>query len=164
MREIFQRFISVQKLSRLQTVSKNDDKSTPCDTEVSNVGQAFQSMRKIYSTTEIEEFVREVENKPYHFISYRIVDGTKTAFQKANTLLNDGNIVFWDRWSLPRRLAERRELVADLALDKLLNKKISNSTIVWGIESPKYNETDSYSAREKVLAVSLGKYRAVHEN
>ncbi len=151
-------------LNKLQIILKNGEKSTPCNPDASNVGQVFQSIRKLNSPYLIEKFALKVESLPHHFISYRIVDGTKMAFEKANSLVKNGNIVFWDRWSLPRRLAERRELVADAALDGLLNKKITDSSIVWGIESPKYNETNSYSAKEKALAVSLGKYRVEFEN
>lgn len=146
-------------LAAIETVSKDGDISSLCDASATNIGQVFQSVRKIHRSDELEALASKLADKPYHFISYRILDGTKSAFRKANQLMNDGEAVFWDRWSLPRRLAERRELIDDASLDKLLNTKISNSTVVWGIESPKYNALDSYSAKEKALAVSLGKYR-----
>jgi hypothetical protein len=31
---------------------------------------------------------------------------------------------------------------------------------IWGIETPKYNETGSYSAKEKKLATKLNKYQS----
>jgi hypothetical protein len=68
---------------------------------------------------------------------------------------------FLDRWSLPRRLAERREIVADPALDEHLMKKLEKSAYVWGIESEKYSVADSYSAKERFRAMELGTYHGV---
>jgi hypothetical protein len=149
-------------LSKLRVISKNGEISIPYKPEKNNIGQAFQSMKQIYSVNEINDFVVKIESTPFDFISYRIVDGTKLAFLKANLLLVEGRIVFWDRWSLPRRLAERRELVSDKALDLLLKKKIEQSNVVWGIETPKYAQVDSYSAKEKSIATLLQKYQPVY--
>lgn len=150
--------------SKLQVVSKTRAVSIPYVQEKDNLGAAFRSMKKIYEPSEINQFAKSIESSPLHFISYRIVDGTMPAFFKVRSLLADGCSVFWDRWSLPRRLAERRERVSDAALDLLLNKKIQQADVVWGIETLKYSEADSYSAKEEILATSLKKYQPVRRN
>ena len=136
-------------LSRLHTVAKDGKISIPYNPQKDNIGQAFQSLRKISSEDTINEFAINAEKAPFDFISYRIVDGTKAAFLKVKSLVGDGGCIFWDRWSLPRRLAERRELVSDAMLDLLLTKKIEQASVVWGIETPKYSEENSYSATDK---------------
>jgi hypothetical protein len=98
-------------LSKLIVISKNGEKTIPYNSRKDNLGQAFQSMKKVNSTEVIREWAEKVDKSELHFISYRMVDGTKMAFMKADSLLKKGLSVFWDRWSLPRRLAERRELV-----------------------------------------------------
>jgi len=155
---------ATELFGNLQTVSKAGKISTPCNIRASNIGQAFQSIKKIANSSLIDDYVSHIESLTYDFISYRIADGTRMAFEKSSSLMNSGKSVFWDRWSLPRRLAERRELVEDLMLDKLLLQKINDSSIVWGVESPRYNEVGSYSSKEKILAVKLKKYRSIGAN
>ena len=97
----------------------------------------------------------------FDFISYRISDGTKAAFGKARTLISEQKPVFWDRWSLPRRLAERRERLGDHPLDATIKAGIRGAAVVWGIEKPLYAQRGSYAARERKLAQRLKKYRPV---
>lgn len=145
-------------LSNLEVILKGGEVKRPYDSAKDNLGQAFQSMKKIHAPSVLESWASETLSNKYEFISYRIVDGTRDAFARAEKQIKQGSCVFWDRWSLPRRLAERREFVSDEALDTLLMKKINESLIVWGIESPKYDEEGSYSKKEKQLALELGKY------
>ncbi|SMF04103.1 hypothetical protein SAMN02745866_00328 [Alteromonadaceae bacterium Bs31] len=145
-------------LSNLEVILKNGEIKQLYDPKSDNLGQAFQSLKKIVNPSTIEMWASELLKKEFEFISYRIADGTKGAFFKAQQQIKQGSCVFWDRWSLPRRLAERRELVSDEALDNLLMKKIKESSLVWGIESPRYDEEGSYSRREKQLALEMKKY------
>ena len=108
------------------------------------------------------DWQRKLDEDGFDFISYRILDGTKSAFQKVKSLIKDGSIVFWDRWSLPRRLAERREIVSDKALQKYIEKQIENAKVVWAINSPLYGQVGSYSADEMLLAKKLGTYHLVN--
>ena len=96
-----------------------------------------------------------------NFISYRIADGTQQAFEKVQELLKRGNKVFWDRWCLPRRLAERRECVNDKALDAQLMSHLQMASVVWGIESPLYADVESYAQKECAAARELGTYKRV---
>jgi hypothetical protein len=123
------------------------------------LGQSLQSIRLLASAAPLKQWSKTITSKGSHFISYRICDGTKSAFEKAKELLLQGNVVFWDRWCLPRRLAERRELVDDHALNRYLMKHLRKSKIVWGIESAKYFTEGSYSAREYKKAQAIGKYQ-----
>lgn len=93
------------------------------------------------------------------FISYRMIDGTKSAFELAKVLLEKNRSVFWDRWSLPRRLAERAEHVGPEALDSHIGETIANARAVWGALSPLYAIDGSYSKLEKELAIGMGKFR-----
>lgn len=124
-------------------------------------GQSFQSMKMIHNPDILSDLQQQLEQSPIDFISYRIKDGTHAAFSKTAELLQNGATVFWDRWGLPRRLAERRELVDDAELDTLLCQKIQQSRTVYGIESNLYAVSKSYSAKEKNEAEKLGKYKAV---
>jgi hypothetical protein len=102
-----------------------------------------------------------------HFVSYRISDGSRGAFRKVHDLIEQGKVVFWDRWSLPRRLAERREIDPDpyfrRTLDEYLLEKLEKSAHVWGIESKKYSAEGSYSEKERSRAMKLGTYHSVAE-
>jgi len=150
-------------LAGLSILSKSGKSSKPYCAKKNNVGQAFQSIKQIESPTSINEWAAEIQAVDFDFISYRIADGTKAAFFLAHALMDKGRSVFWDRWSLPRRLAERRELVSDQTLDWFLIKQIGKSRIVWGVESSKYNEAGSYSAKEKAIAMKLNKYQPVDD-
>ncbi|MFY7866712.1 hypothetical protein [Roseateles sp.] len=147
-------------LSSLEVVLKAGEIKRPYSPKKDNLGQAFQSLKKIHDSSALNNFASEILSKEFEFISYRIADGTKSAFTRAEEQIQLGSAVFWDRWSLPRRLAERRELVSDEALNKFLMGKIQESSLVWGIESPRYDEEGSYSQKEKQLALTLKKYAA----
>ncbi len=140
---------------------KIGDPYTPFDSGKTTVGQAFQSMKKIHTPHILSTLQQQLEQNPIDFVSYRIKDGTQAAFSKVAELLGGGAVVFWDRWGLPRRLAERRELVDDAELDILLCQKIQQAGTVYGIESNLYAVDSSYSAKEKNLAEQLGKYKTV---
>lgn len=92
------------------------------------------------------------------FISYRMIDGTKSAFERAILLLEKNRAVFWDRWSLPRRLAERNESVGPEALDARIDAMIRSSRSVWGVSSEKYGAKGSYSKLEKDLSENVGNF------
>jgi hypothetical protein len=117
-------------------------------------------MRRLVSAESLQAWTGELNPEHAHFISYRICDGTHSAFLKVRNLLGKGEVVFWDRWCLPRRLAERREVVDNKALDDYLMEHLRQSKVVWGIESEKYSANGSYSAKERTEAIRLGTYRA----
>jgi hypothetical protein len=147
-------------LSSMDIALKNGRIKRLYSKQRNNLGQAFQSIKKIHNPSILTDWADEVLSRDMEFISYRIADGTRGAFERAEKQIGLGGAVFWDRWSLPRRLAERRELVSDQALDVFLRSKIRSSTVVWGIESKGYSEIGSYSQKEKVLALSLNKYKS----
>lgn len=131
------------------------------------IGHSLQSMRRLYSANPLIAWENDMAQKPLNFISYRIADGTAGAFQHARLLAERGESVFWDRWCLPRRLAERRELVSSTKLNEKLMNDLRSATIVWGIETEKYWEKNSYAQKEFAEAQKLGIYRPVlqtHEN
>ena len=125
------------------------------------VGHSLQSMRRLASSDSLQAWSQKLKSAPYDFISYRICDGTQCAFTKVRESLGQGKVIFWDRWGLPRRLAERREVVADTALDAYLMNQLRKSKVTWGIESKKYAVEGCYAAKEKLTAVSLGNYQSV---
>ena len=125
------------------------------------IGHYLRRMRKLSSSRGLQEWEAGLGSRPLHFISYRIRDGSQPAFDCAQRLFNLGVRVFFDRWCLPRRLAERREAVGDEPLDNTLFEAIHEAEAVWGIESPLYAAPGSYTVRERDLAQSLNKYRAV---
>jgi hypothetical protein len=81
------------------------------------------------------------------------------AFEASLQRIQAGGAVWWDRWSLPRRVAERREFLDDPVVNKYIRKCIRASRIVWGIPSDKYAEPRTYSRKERQLALTLRKYK-----
>jgi hypothetical protein len=128
------------------------------------LGQALQSIRQLADAEPLLSWERHLSTVPFDFISYRLVDGTCAAFEKALQLASQAQAVFWDRWSLPRRLAERREVLNDWALEQHLIRNLRACRTVWGIASKLYGEPNSYSAREKEEAERLGKLILVSPN
>jgi len=148
-------------LLNLQTITTkgrlNRLQSNPC----MPIGQSLQSMRRLVSPGPLQAWSQLLCATELNFISYRICDGTSAAFAKAKELVSEGETVFWDRWCLPRRLAERREAVNDDSLNDHLMTHLRRSKVVWGIESEKYAIDTSYAAKEKVESIRLGTYRSV---
>lgn len=125
------------------------------------LGFYLQSIRQLNEGKQIVNWSDKISSLDYDFISYRIADGTKDAYWKAQDLVNQGKVVFWDRFSLPRRLAERRELVKSEALDQHLMESLKKAKKVWGIETPKYFVESSYAQKESTIAKQHNKYISV---
>jgi hypothetical protein len=121
-------------------------------------------LRQIADADPLVSLERRISQLGFDFVSYRLLDGTRRAFRKSLQLVQGGRPVFWDRWGLPRRLAERREFLKDKALDEFIKNRIRASAIVWGIWTPRYAERDSYSWKEMNLASELGKLRECRES
>lgn len=149
-------------LEKLKTITPSRLVNSLWGNHTKPIGFYLQSMRMLVSGEKLEAWEQKLKTEQLNFISYRICDGTQHAFRKANILIESGKTVFWDRWSLPRRLAERREVVKDESLDNYLMKKLEESSVVWGIETEKYSVEGSYSAKERSRAKELNKYKVVH--
>lgn len=147
-------------LQTLRTVNQNGESRLWADAS-KPIGFYLQSMRQLSNGDRPEKWASKIILSGYDFISYRIKDGTKAAFLKTKELIEQGNIVFWDRFCLPRRLAERRELVSDAALDSYLMDKLAGSSKVWGIESKLYHVVNSYAFKEAEAAKAQGNYVGV---
>lgn len=149
-------------LDLLRTKSRAGEGRVRHDDKVT-IGKSLRKMRKLVSGKPLEEWERRLDQMAgkLHFISYRLCDGTEGAYGKALDLANKGNVFFWDRWSLPRRMAERREVLASSALDSRIESVIRKAEYVWGIESLCYGAEGSYSLLEQKLAKKLQKYRRV---
>jgi hypothetical protein len=129
------------------------------NTPRTTIGQALQFLREISDPSPLFWHAAQVEGIAPDFISYRMVDGTQSAFEIVKLLLNKRHAVFWDRWSLPRRLAERDVKVSHEALDSHIASVINSSRVVWGVLPELYAIDGSYSRLEKELANKLGKFR-----
>lgn len=123
-----------------------------------HVGQALRLMRRVVDPRALERHALRVERAERVFVSYRLLDGTRAAHAVADRELRQGRAVVWDRWSLPRRMAERREFASPRALDRCIRAQIERADRVIGICSPRYGEVRSYSRREQRLAMRLGTY------
>lgn len=123
------------------------------------VGAALRRMRTLDDAAELARWEASIDERGYDFVSYRLKDGTRPAFELVRRLVTAGRAVFWDRWSLPRRLAEGRETVADEVLERHLLRLLHGARRVWGVESPLYGDVDSYSAREREAAAARGTYQ-----
>ena len=121
----------------------------------------MQQIRQLSDAGPLHDLEIRIDNAQTHFISYRHKDGIVPAFEKCSELVEAGHAVWWDRWSLPRRLAERREDVSERALDRRIRQQLLDADVVWGIETKHYEERKSYAAKEKRLALKNGTYRPV---
>lgn len=148
-------------LAGLLVIKANNDQYQPFVSGRVDVGQAFQSIKKLANPEPLLNWQQQLAKAPVDFVSYRIKDGTHAAFAKVNALLQAGASVYWDRWCLPRRLAERRELADDARLNQTLFDQIRSARTVYGIESVLYACPRSYTAQEKALAEQLGIYQPV---
>jgi len=148
------------ELRRLMTPAPTQQNARLWKDHSRAVGQYLRRLRELASDRPLRSWESQLSERPLHFVSYRIQDGSKAAFECVRQLINQGVRVFWDRWSLPRRLAERREAVGDCPLDATIDRNIRRADVVWGIETPLYKVPGSYAARERELAKSLNKYRA----
>lgn len=122
------------------------------------VGQALRFPREISNVEELISHCNSLNSTPIDFVSYRMVDGTRAAFELVDSLTRAGKSVFWDRWSLPRRMSERGERLCDFSLDIRIQQAIFRSRRVWGVETPGYAVEGSYSLLEKALATTLRKF------
>lgn len=123
-----------------------------------HVGAAMRSMRELVNPEAVEQLEGSIISAGFQFVSYRLADGTRPAFERCLQIVRDGSAVWWDRWSLPRRLAERREFLDNRKLDDHILAQIRKSSLVWGIESDLYANAGSYSLKEKNFALELRKY------
>jgi hypothetical protein len=123
------------------------------------IGQALQSMRQLATAEPLQTLERRIARRKHEFVSYRLKSGTRMAFEAASSLLERGIPVWWDRWSLPRGLAERRESLKDAALAAFIRMQIRDSKVVWGIHTADYAEEDSYSREERDEALARGTFR-----
>ena len=87
------------------------------------IGQALRFPREIANAEVLLAHCKTITSTPLDFVSYRMVDGTKTAFELTRQLAESGKSVFWDRWSLPRRMSERGDRLSHLALDNHIQQK-----------------------------------------
>jgi hypothetical protein len=145
----------------LETLATRDARGTVTplvNDPTAPIGRLLRSMRELDSGAPLRAWEAELDKKGFSFVSYRLLDGTEAAYHKVCTILGGGEAVFWDRWSLPRRLVERREQhLDDPALDKHIRENIESSQKVWLIYSPLYGARGTYSARELALARQCGK-------
>ncbi len=126
------------------------------------IGQAVHFLRELSDGESLIRHSTFLIQSESDFISYRIADGTKPAYQLVESLLKEKRVVFWDRWSLPRRLAERKGKIDPQTLDLRIQSIINSSRVVWGGYSPRYGEEGSYSALERELAIEKGIFRPYH--
>jgi hypothetical protein len=113
-----------------------------------HIGQYLQSMRELQNGELFEKWYEASRSNGVEFISYRQLDGTADAFHHVAERLAAGKSLFWDRWSLPRGVAERRDQAPAHLLDPFLESAIDHATLVWGIDSPGYGNPGTYSAYE----------------
>lgn len=149
-------------LGQLEAISSSNQIGLLLNNSDLCLGQALQSMREINNPEVMKGMERFIDSAPFVFISYRHADGTKRAFDICRGLLRQNNAVFWDRWSLPRRLAERGEAFGDEVLERYLCDKISESRRTFGVKTRKYARKRSFSAIERSFAKRFGrKFKSV---
>ncbi len=117
-----------------------------------HIGQYLQGMRALEDGALVDAWFQMAREAKMEFVSYRQLDGTRDAFHYVAKRVCLGKTVFWDRWGLPRGIAERREASPRAQLDPYLTSAMDRAATVWGIASPRYGEPGSYSAYEQQYA------------
>ncbi|PLY02959.1 MAG: hypothetical protein C0622_04975 [Desulfuromonas sp.] len=135
-------------LRLLETANGKGEVTKLWPATIQKIGTVTQQMRQLQSDHPLRELEQSIVKDGYDFVSYRQCDGTASAFDYVQSRLTSGGIVWWDRWSLPRRLAERREEVSTEALDGRITSAIQDAKRVQGIWSPRYEDVKSYSMLE----------------
>jgi hypothetical protein len=129
----------------------------------------LRAIRELASAEPLRVLERQLDNSGFDFISYRLAEGARDAFEKVSLIVGKKGAVFWDRWSLPRRLTERRDKL-DLEpseldkLDKHIQNQINLARKFWIIRSPSYGAAGTYSEREFSWARKQGKFVACFSN
>ena len=144
-------------LHKLEVKSSDGAVSSLLVSQNQAAGQALRFMREIHDPGPLLEHTQTISNISHDFVSYRIDDGTELAFECVAKLLDSGRSVFWDRWSLPRRLAEKGVHIDSIVLESHIKTAIDQARVVWGVRSAGYGEEGTYSKLEMELAKSLGK-------
>jgi hypothetical protein len=121
------------------------------------VGPKLQAIRELKTAEPLQAWERQLDSRGFDFVSYRLADGTQDAFTTVKSIVKQKGVVFWDRWSLPRRLAERRETLESHALNLHISDQINRARRFWIIRSPLYGCRGSYSEREFRSARKQGK-------
>jgi hypothetical protein len=145
-------------LDTLKTIRRDGETQPLRKNSRQPIGQVLQRLRKLESAAPLLAWEQTVDKDGFDFVSYRLIDGNKRAFEKVRSITGAGGAVFWDRWSLPRRLTERQNTVSGPAIQKYVEDQIKQAKIVWGIDSPLYGQEGSYSLIEMSLAKKLKKY------
>lgn len=157
-------FDCTRHLKQLKSIDSKGRVLRLVDIPSTHPGASMRRIRELVSAEPLFDLEKKILDSGTHFISYRLIDGTRPALELCQSLVSEHNAVWWDRWSLPRRLAERREFVDDDKLNEYILLQIRKCKTVWGIETDLYFEAGSYSQKEKKLASELGKYRAMPVN
>ncbi len=155
----FPLFDATGLIGNLHAVDAQGHSSPLLRTPSTAIGQAVHFLREIQDGSLLVRHAEQMEGMALDFVSYRMIDGTQSAFKLAGELVANGRAVFWDRWSLPRRLAERQETTAPSTLDTRIKTMIHSARVVWGVDSKCYGIDDSYSKLEKDLAVAAGIFK-----
>lgn len=119
-----------------------------------HVGNALQSFRQIHDIAPLMEKLELERARPgYHFVSYRHSDGIGPAIDQVKKLVVDQRQSVWfDRWCLPRRLAEGREALSEQRLEDHIKGKIRGAETVWGIETTGYKDANAFTRNEQCWA------------
>ncbi|WP_237931666.1 hypothetical protein [Buttiauxella sp. S19-1] len=150
---------AVEILIELQTLNQNNTEMRLWGNPEQQIGYYLQSIRQLKDGAKLQEWASNINLEPFDFISYRIKDGTFQAWLQVAKLIHEEKVVFWDRWTLPRRMVERREFIDDKILTDFLQQKIQQCRQVIPIQTDLYGAPGSYSALEKAYAIGLGKLK-----
>lgn len=130
-------------------------------------GNQLQSLRELVDATALSQrLYRQDRQGGVRFVSYRHKDGLARAAACAHRLVTDeGALVWWDRWSLPRRMAEGREALDDDRLAAFIKAAIrsGDTAEVIGVETDGYDEPGAFTLAERRWA-GPAKYRRAPES
>ncbi|UWM66001.1 hypothetical protein [Enterobacter sp. CP102] len=146
-----------EHLKQLRTINSKSEIAALWGNPTTPIGHFLQSMRQLESIDLMKAWEEKIDELPFDFISYRIKDGTHSAWLQMDDLIKQGRAVFWDRWSLPRRMVERLDMLEDTSLISYLYDRIDKCRAVIPVLSPMYGAPGSYSALEINYAREKGK-------
>jgi hypothetical protein len=151
-------------LRRLKSRNKRGEELSLINNTNEPVGPMLQAIRELTIAEPLQAWERKLDSRGFDFVSYHLADGTQAAFKKVRSIVKRRGVVFWDRWSLPRRLAERRERLGEPELDRHIRGQIKRARSFWIIQSRGYRATGTYCKREFNWARKQGKLIACFSN
>lgn len=112
------------------------------------VGTWLRTVRQLDDGAPLVAHAANLQAAGYAFVSYRIVDGSRQALALVRRLLAADQAVWWDRWSMPRRVAEDGLAFEASLAGQVIARALDQARSVHVVRSPSYGQAGTWSEWE----------------